>query len=1004
MNAIRSRRGSALLIVLGMLSFVVVSAIAFAAYMRSSRLPSSYLRRTAAARLLAKAAVAQAIEEIDSAIANNPYPDQRTGSAAPSAKRSKLLGKTDTQCRNYWWHNIFIGDDTWLSPDDTVSTLTLEGLAYIPPPLVNEARRFSRMSHAATWHNLGFDSGRYAFCAIDVSDCLDINSLVANGRRNSGRRRITLAHAFENAGHTSYDVQPSGWETFMSKFRAKLTDDEEASQPRFVQAKVPLVSLADWNLALNADGSSGVKSPFCEYVTGSGSAFYNVGSADSAAAGKIRSMHYVTDSYFPKRELESDECDLASPDGQPFDPGSFSETATLKQVLSMGAGESTGMQLLNSKVCRLDIVNLYDYLDGNSVPVSLAVPTTEQVPMVCAVKPTLTSAIELSNNGKPTVASSTQTQSVCTEVLEYRLESAKFLGLGAVEALVAFPFRRADASSGSFTYEGCLRLFLAPSDINLRLPESTGIRPSTDQEFAKDRVCENGVFKLKLTPDTSPSFSRIDSEESAVQKLRFAIPPNALSGAFSDPAFTVTVQYPVSMQGGVQVVDRTTPTYTAAHCNMPPLGSDGKPNASYVSDASFLEMVRNKSGASFSLHAAIYIRVKNGEGKTVDLVPACADDDQLNGINNSALGPIAATICGDSTPILRFSGSSTIKYDADGFDSLAGAQETFTPQGVMCPDPRFNHAPENWIEQAVTSAQDWLQYCGASDRDGDIFMFVSDQEYLQSVYELAFLPNLSELSRSGDTVQGNCRKPYRSTAGYPQSIGDCANGDLMWNTYRCYDTDVGDRHDFEDIGLVLNDSAFRVNPYVQSVDGLMPAFANTPYSWRVASTNEPEEVSAAECDSAKDFNSKYAFSAMNSKAQFAWEDLQKIAKNFRDKVRSSNGDWESGFDNLGWDQPEFCMPSGETLSGNTDELYGVDRKFLYGFWHDSFANRQQLFLVFVRAEPMMMGGGGVGQTPPSLGARAVALVWRDPRTPEPVGGSAIDTPHRTRILFYRQFD
>jgi hypothetical protein len=98
------------------------------------------------------------------------------------------------------------------------------------------------------------------------------------------------------------------------------------------------------------------------------------------------------------------------------------------------------------------------------------------------------------------------------------------------------------------------------------------------------------------------------------------------------------------------------------------------------------------------------------------------------------------------------------------------------------------------------------------------------------------------------------------------------------------------------------------------------------------------------------------------------------------------------------------MPSGETLSGNTDDLYGVDRKFLYGFWHDAFANRQQLFLIFVRAEPMMMGGGAVGQTPPSLGARAVALVWRDPEIPKPVSGSAIDTPHRTRILFYRQFD
>ena len=42
--------------------------------------------------------------------------------------------------------------------------------------------------------------------------------------------------------------------------------------------------------------------------------------------------------------------------------------------------------------------------------------------------------------------------------------------------------------------------------------------------------------------------------------------------------------------------------------------------------------------------------------------------------------------------------------------------------------------------------------------------------------------------------------------------------------------------------------------------------------------------------------------------------------------------------------------------------------------------------------------GGEGQTPPQLGARAMALVWRDPEATEG------DEPHQTRILFYRQFE
>ena len=68
------RRGSALLIVLGMLAFIVASAVGFAAYMRYSRLPSSYLRRTSASRLLAKAALAEAIDIIDNSIGNSAYP------------------------------------------------------------------------------------------------------------------------------------------------------------------------------------------------------------------------------------------------------------------------------------------------------------------------------------------------------------------------------------------------------------------------------------------------------------------------------------------------------------------------------------------------------------------------------------------------------------------------------------------------------------------------------------------------------------------------------------------------------------------------------------------------------------------------------------------------------------------------------------------------------------------------------------------------------------------
>ncbi|MBQ2058561.1 MAG: hypothetical protein II488_02190, partial [Firmicutes bacterium] len=68
------RKGSALLIVLGVLSFLVVSAVAFSAFMRRARLPSSYLRRVVASRQLAKAALSEAIDQIDRAIADGVHP------------------------------------------------------------------------------------------------------------------------------------------------------------------------------------------------------------------------------------------------------------------------------------------------------------------------------------------------------------------------------------------------------------------------------------------------------------------------------------------------------------------------------------------------------------------------------------------------------------------------------------------------------------------------------------------------------------------------------------------------------------------------------------------------------------------------------------------------------------------------------------------------------------------------------------------------------------------
>ena len=250
------RRGSALLIVLGVLSFLVVSAVAFSAFMRRARLPSSYLRRSVAARELAKGALARAIDEIDRAIADDVHPG---------------IGSRPS---NRWRNRVFFKDGSEQDVSQTAPTLTFEGLAYIPPPLVNEARYWSRKTPTAVWSAFGYDTGRYAYCALDVSDYFDVNRLAADYPRSSAaNRRITAAHLFEDVNHRSAPSGADAWDTFMEQFR---DIDEDSLEITFdSNSKMPLVSVADFNLALGDKSSIGkMKSPFVEYLKKEGT-FYD---------------------------------------------------------------------------------------------------------------------------------------------------------------------------------------------------------------------------------------------------------------------------------------------------------------------------------------------------------------------------------------------------------------------------------------------------------------------------------------------------------------------------------------------------------------------------------------------------------------------------------------------------------------------------------------------------------------------------------------------------------
>lgn len=1087
MKNFNSRSGSALLIVLGMLTFLIVSAVGFATYMRYGRLPSSQLRRTVSSRQLVKAATARAIDEIDQAINNNPHPNVGTF-------------PVDGRNRNIWYGRVFTGTNIVDSADgggsnsqnkdgsgaasygETVSPLCLEALAYIPPVLINEARYYSRMTPTAMWKTFDFEAGRYAFMALDVSDYFDVNRLFANRRRSSApNQRISLSYLFEqysrNNDHNGLGDGADKWDEFMKDFRTVKEDTGEIS----FENTYPLISLADLNLAIGDKEIGGFISPFCRYLKNpGGNGFYNLNENPEADA-RLKRMTFVTDGLFPKTERKNGSSngsngntansggriyDLADEKTQPFDVKRLSDVKFNASALSetlmtqnhTGDAKNEWYKLLSVIGC----VSLYDYLDADKAPLSIALPTVERFPMICGIQPDIRDVkIGVEKVVKPdgdvtsdsfsgVVSTSEGTRDVEVTV-RYTLNRSLFqqgMDSSSVRVLTVFPFARKDDNDGKFELDGRMSLFFSSEEMGLRTGDGAkngGDLIHLEKEIAdsaidKEKGLMNIRFELPSSPELKPSGS-ISAEIEAVKKVDIPVGQQArnISSAFSEEGnelLKVVYRWQQTSrkdpQSGIvtwepsleTVMQRKDPNdIQLAATAFPALKSDGSKDSDF--DAGNLKNLV-MGGKELYLNSAFWFRVKQADGdkKVVDMVPACVEDDNIqNGVNaSSALAGLGPRVLGGSPfPLLKFKTGITLNFSIEELDKMAkdgegGKELTFAPRAAIVADPRYNYAPEEWfgVDQAL-SEDVWVQNNRAKDRgngrDGDIFMSTSDSGYLQSIYELAFLPRLTDLSLNGQSTPKNFVADF-NRKDLPASFEETRNNALAWRTY---DPFRYDKEAFKDLPFVNEGSGFKVNPYSDSVNVMMAVFANTPLGWTQASTNKIEgmKVDYTSLDM-EEFNKKYAFNAYSTdeSAVIPWEVLEKVAENMIAAVKSSNQggqskDWEDVFlEDLGWDNTEENKFLGIESSDNSNvKLWGVDKKFLYGFWKDCFAVKQQLFLVFVRAEPTMMGSGASGHAPPQLGGKAVALVWRDP-TPSrsATGDSRRAVPHKTRVLFYRQFE
>ena len=1045
------RRGSALLIVLGVLAFLVVSAVAFSAFMRRARLPSSYLRRSVAARELAKGALARAIDEIDRAIADDVHPGV---GVRPS---------------NTWRNRVFFKGGAEQDISQTAPTLTFEGLAYVPPPLVNEARYWSRKTPTAVWSSFGYDTGRYAYCALDVSDYFDVNRLVADYPRSSAaNRRITAAHLFEPTGHRSAPSGADAWDTFMERFR---DIDEDSLEITFdSNSKMPLVSVADFNLALGDKGSIGkMKSPFAEYIkTGTGSFYPAEGTAQ---LDMYSSMTFVTDGWFPKSKKTLsgngnnaiETYDLADGRYQPYKmtdlqnggPLVLSRTTALYKTQVAPSQEA---KTWYDRLSGLGMTALADYLDADRVPISLAVPTTERVPMICGVELRLAQSpsfgverIDMAptgwDGGSLPPDNSQVTERKIEQVVRWIVKPDGFAQAfqgGRIHTIVAYPFLHNDAADNpSWTLDGKFALFFTSETavpFRTRNIDDTEVLHLASTTLPDSGInLETGVMTVKLEGGRPNFPAKISDEESAIWEgdldLRAGV---RLATDLANPGnelLKVTYQWTQTRQQNPQGgFTDWTPTFATvkadpaaagatlkAHTALPALNADTRVRDADFADNALTEKLSANPGWSKRVHlnAAVWLRIKDSDGKVVDMVPASIRDDAFQ---NSRNDPTVRLLASGSAaleisywPLLKFGTGVAFDFGIAGMESLenAATDMSISPAAIMVPDPRHNHMPENWYAESagnITKSK-WLEtnLAGGNDRDGDIFMATSDAGYLQSVYELAFLPrftNLETVGNYGNSGNYNIPQNNWNNNEYASGAGDTLNANFMWRTY----DPIGDNETaFENLPFTSEGTGMKVNPYSDSTNVLMAAFANTPVDWRRASTNHMEGVTDYATMSVADFNKKYAWNEYSEGGKFAWEDLQKVAGHFMWRMRNAgNSSWQTVWNDIDWyglcsDGKVFASGGGQDMemSGTTDEIWDVDRKFFYGYWRDCFAAKQQLFLIFVRAEPLMLGGGTADQMPPQLGARAVALVWRDPATSS---GATGGYPHRTRLLFYRPLD
>lgn len=1017
-----AKKGSALLIVLGFLSFMVVSAVSFAVYMRTERLSSSGYRYSVSSRHYCRAALAQALDHIETDLSG-----LAKGQTLESAQPRPFPGLNSDI--DHWMFGRVFAPSIVPYFTNTVASLSLEGLGYLPPALINDVRYWSRFTSTAMWNRMDFDVARCAYTIVNVSDMLDVNKVRVTARSSQPENRLSLAYMWSDAYTESWKSGADG--SIRDASKAENYSKKVLEERGGTEKDVPFVSLLDYNVvAAGSDDSE--SSPFFQYLKSSSGKstsprfFYGKGgdSEDQTVLEAARRGWIVTDSWstndWPSAVSEN-YANLAYSEGQPFSKGTFSgsgnDVSGLEDPLRSMNRNGPWRRAMEKGIGSTDIklqmgmsAILYDYLDKDDVPVSLALPCTERAPMVAALE------IVTDGNGF-TVQTESKTSSGGAdgeETVEYSLTLPKgpFTSLRGVAVI---PFKNYDAfTTESWDVEGFARVWIEKKDTKSRLKTGKAIGDPQKHSSAGgvDPKFDAASWSYTLRADSIKLPQKWQRDKDCFQT--FGCRPDNLD-LKPVPFARRETKVETEVQNGKQVKKKT----TKWKCLLVDASGAEILTGEYDSRSALESALKE-----YSFRCAVWVAVKSADGKMyADVVPACLEDDTAYNKRESTERDIAPMGTIHGFPMLYFPQSGDLPVtallgggtddDPSGGASGTGTVVSYDWKCLETVDPRYNYAPENWFV-FEGSADSWINngrparwetYFTKRECDPDMYMAVSDCTNLQSIAELAMLPRYADVETT-DRYDGRALS----------STGTPADERSVWRTFRLFSQDGIQDDGLYSMGVVNMKPNFqRLNPYSNILPIQMALVADTPYDWWSAGLGYSD--GGTKSISLKDARA-YTFAPEKGdgdEAVISLADQTNIAARIFAMMRfdarhnvhniSSGGksypDWTASFRELDWfsngDERSFLgVP---LISAETRDLHLCDKKFLYGFWRECLGLDQQLFLVFVRCEPIMLGGNEPGSTPAQLGARAVALVWRNPLPP-----LKSDAPHRTRILFYRQFE